>query len=100
MFAMFRLGRPNILPVGDLGVRRGMQNLYKLKVWGATISLSMRRVQPLHDLICTPRCCYAVIQLDFAHRAQYSHRKGPSRLGCRTAVANLQQHNAEAVCLL
>ncbi|KAK9867226.1 hypothetical protein WJX84_002222 [Apatococcus fuscideae] len=31
MFAMFRLGRPNILPVGDLGVRRGMENLYKLK---------------------------------------------------------------------
>ena len=35
MFAMFRLGRPNILPVGDLGVRRGMQTLYKLKVRAA-----------------------------------------------------------------
>lgn len=32
MFAMFRLGRPNVLPVGDLGVRRGMENLYRLKV--------------------------------------------------------------------
>lgn len=30
--AMFHLGHPDVLPVGDLGVRRGMQALYKLKV--------------------------------------------------------------------
>lgn len=32
MFAMFHLGRPDVLPVGDLGVRKGMQTLYGLKV--------------------------------------------------------------------
>ena len=32
MFAMFHLGRPNVLPVGDLGIRKGMQTLYGLKV--------------------------------------------------------------------
>lgn len=30
--AMFHLGHPDILPVGDLGVRKGMQWLYGLKV--------------------------------------------------------------------
>ena len=32
MFAMFHCGRLDILPVGDLGVRKGFQALYKLKV--------------------------------------------------------------------
>ena len=32
MFAMFHLGRMDVLPVGDLGVRNGMKELYGLKV--------------------------------------------------------------------
>lgn len=32
MFAMFHAGRPDILPVGDLAVRKGFQALYGLKV--------------------------------------------------------------------
>jgi DNA-3-methyladenine glycosylase II len=31
MFALFHLGKPNCLPTGDLGVRRGMKILYGLK---------------------------------------------------------------------
>ena len=31
MLLIFCLGRPDILPVGDYGVRRGMQQLYKLR---------------------------------------------------------------------
>jgi 3-methyladenine DNA glycosylase/8-oxoguanine DNA glycosylase len=31
MMLMFRLGRPNVLPVDDYGVRKGMQRLYKLR---------------------------------------------------------------------
>jgi len=30
MFLMFELGRPNVLPVGDLGVRNGMRTAYAL----------------------------------------------------------------------
>ena len=30
MFLMFHLGRPDVLPVGDLGVRKGMQAVYGL----------------------------------------------------------------------
>ena len=31
MFLMFHLGRPDVLPVGDLGVRKGMQAAYGLR---------------------------------------------------------------------
>lgn len=31
MFLMFRLGRPDVLPVLDLGVRKGAQRIYKLR---------------------------------------------------------------------
>jgi DNA-3-methyladenine glycosylase II len=31
MFLMFQLGRPDVLPVGDLGVRQGMRAAYGLK---------------------------------------------------------------------
>ena len=32
MFAMFHLGRPDIFPLGDLAVRKGLIHLYNLKV--------------------------------------------------------------------
>lgn len=31
MFLIFTLGRPDVLPVGDLGIRKGFQVVYKLK---------------------------------------------------------------------
>jgi DNA-3-methyladenine glycosylase II len=31
MFLMFALGRPDVLPVGDLGVRKGMQRHFRLR---------------------------------------------------------------------
>lgn len=31
MFLMFTLGRPDVLPTGDLGIQKGMQRLFKLK---------------------------------------------------------------------
>ncbi len=32
MFLMFRLGRPDVLPVLDLGVRKGAQRIYRMRV--------------------------------------------------------------------
>ena len=32
MYAMFVLGRPDVLPVGDWAVRKSMERLYGLKV--------------------------------------------------------------------
>ena len=49
MHAMFHLGSPDVLPVGDLGVRKGMQALYGLKVRGNGLEQRRRRhVSPLH----------------------------------------------------
>jgi DNA-3-methyladenine glycosylase II len=31
MFLMFRLHRPDILPIGDLGIQNAIQRLYKLR---------------------------------------------------------------------
>jgi DNA-3-methyladenine glycosylase II len=31
MFLMFRLGRPDILPEGDLGIQKGIQKAYRLR---------------------------------------------------------------------
>ena len=31
MFLMFHLGRPDVLPVGDQGIRRAVERLYGLK---------------------------------------------------------------------
>ncbi|MBK9260055.1 MAG: DNA-3-methyladenine glycosylase 2 family protein [Polyangiaceae bacterium] len=31
MFLMFRLGRPDVLPVQDLGIQQGMRKLYKMR---------------------------------------------------------------------
>ena len=31
MFLIFRLGRPDVLPVGDYGVQKGMQNAYRMR---------------------------------------------------------------------
>ena len=31
MFMIFHLHKPDLLPVGDLGIRRGFQKLYELK---------------------------------------------------------------------
>lgn len=30
MFLMFRLGRPDVLPINDLGIRKGFQHVYRL----------------------------------------------------------------------
>ena len=38
---MFHCGRLDILPVGDLGIRKGFQALYKLKVGFLPLSLSL-----------------------------------------------------------
>jgi DNA-3-methyladenine glycosylase II len=31
MFLMFRLGRPDVLPVGDLGIVKAMQKAYRMR---------------------------------------------------------------------
>lgn len=71
MFAMFHCGRPDILPVGDLAVRKGFQTLYALPAppsveemealaepWRPFRSLGRRA--PIVDRRCCCCCCLAV----------------------------------------
>ncbi|MEO7363022.1 MAG: DNA-3-methyladenine glycosylase 2 family protein [Gemmatimonadaceae bacterium] len=39
MFLMFRLGRPDVLPVLDLGVRKGAQQIYRMRKLPETVRL-------------------------------------------------------------
>jgi DNA-3-methyladenine glycosylase II len=45
MFLLFGLNRPDVLPTGDLGVRKGMQKLYRMRELPAP-SQMMRRAAP------------------------------------------------------
>ena len=63
IFSMFHLGRPDVLPVGDLGVRNGMKHLYNLKVnsWGACSCLQYQPRVSVH----IPGACYEGIWESF-----------------------------------
>lgn len=50
MFAMFHLGRPDVFPLGDLAVRKGLQELYKLKV--LCFPWPHHQVAPVCYLLC------------------------------------------------
>ncbi len=50
MFAMFHLGRPDVFPLGDLAVRKGLQELYKLKVHLFLLHLMQVQIQEAADL--------------------------------------------------
>ena len=62
MFLMFRLGRPNVLPVLDLGIRKAIQRAYRMR------SLpSAERIQKLGarwEPHCTIACWYLWRSLD------------------------------------
>lgn len=40
MFLMFRLGRPDVLPTADLGVRKGFQQLYRKRTLPTALALT------------------------------------------------------------
>ena len=46
MFLIFALNRPDVLPVGDLGIKKGFQKVFKLK--NLPIERTMHRLAKLH----------------------------------------------------
>jgi DNA-3-methyladenine glycosylase II len=54
MLLMFNLGRPDVLPVDDLGIRKGFQLVYGMKCLPATITLrrAARAWQPFRSAAC------------------------------------------------
>src|ERR671926_222270 len=62
MFLMFRLGRPNVLPVLDLGIRKAIQRAYRMRALP-----SAERIQKLGarwEPYCTIACWYLWRSLD------------------------------------
>jgi DNA-3-methyladenine glycosylase II len=62
MFLMFRLGRPNVLPVLDLGIRKAIQRAYRMRALP-----SAERIQKLGARwapYCTVACWYLWRSLD------------------------------------
>jgi DNA-3-methyladenine glycosylase II len=54
MFLMFHLGRPDVLPVGDLGIRRAVERLYGLEALpdAETLERLGERWRPYRTLAC------------------------------------------------
>ncbi|MDQ3169489.1 MAG: DNA-3-methyladenine glycosylase [Acidobacteriota bacterium] len=54
MFLIFRLGRPDILPVGDVGVQRAMRKLYGLRKHPSPARMTMlaRPWRPYRSIAC------------------------------------------------
>jgi DNA-3-methyladenine glycosylase II len=54
MLMMFSLGRPDVLPVGDLGIRAGVQQLFKLKTLpdAAKLTKLAKAWQPYRTVAC------------------------------------------------
>ena len=54
MFLIFRLGRPDILPVGDVGVQRAMRSLYGLRKHPSPVRMTAlaRPWRPYRSVAC------------------------------------------------
>ncbi len=54
MVLMFQLGRPDVLPVGDLGIQKGMQKLFRLRALPAAERMVklMRPFRPHRSVAC------------------------------------------------
>ena len=68
MLLIFRLGRPNVLPVDDYGVRKGMQRLYRMRE--LPDKAAMRRRGRKWEPWCSVACWYLwrVAELPSARR--------------------------------
>ncbi len=64
MFAMFHLGRMDVLPVGDLGVRNGMKLLY-----GLPVNLCFHSMSPHDTPALAIHFCMSFISMQFIKKA-------------------------------
>lgn len=56
-YAMFHLGKMDVLPVGDLGVRNGMKQLYGLKVRSSQAQAQAKPAQRASTGAVGGACC-------------------------------------------
>lgn len=58
MFAIFELHRPDILPIGDLGVRRGIGKIFKVKGSGPRGDLCLKKDASMIEKLASPYSPY------------------------------------------
>lgn len=56
MLLMFSLGRENVFPIDDLGIRQGMIRLYNLDLQGKDLSLKLQEIAESWQPFCTYAC--------------------------------------------
>jgi 3-methyladenine DNA glycosylase/8-oxoguanine DNA glycosylase len=84
MMLLFRLGRPNVLPVDDYGVRKGMQLLYKLRE--LPNKAAMRRRALKWEPWCSVASWYMWRCLELAPRAprkSAAKKKSPAKAAAK-----------------
>jgi 3-methyladenine DNA glycosylase/8-oxoguanine DNA glycosylase len=91
MMLLFRLGRPNVLPVDDYGVRKGMQLLYKMRELPNKVA--MRRRARKWEPWCSVASWYMWRCLELSARAPNSKVKGAAR---RKKTATGERANKKA----
>lgn len=76
MFLMFRLGRPNVLPEFDLGIRKAIQRAYRMRALPSAERI--RRLGAKWDPYCTVACWYLwrSLDVDGAARTPPERRQG------------------------
>lgn len=90
MMLLFRLGRPNVLPVDDYGVRKGMQRLYKLRE--LPDKAAMRRRARKWEPWCSVASWYLWRCLDLPART----RMKPATPCKKTAAGDMPKGKASA----
>lgn len=73
MYLMFRLGRPDVLPVDDLGIRSAMRRAYGMR--GLPKKERMRRIAAAWQPYRSVACFYLWRSLDTAKRPPQPRRK-------------------------
>jgi DNA-3-methyladenine glycosylase II len=77
MYLMFRLGRRDVLPVDDLGIRSAMRRAYSMR--GLPDKRRMQRIAEAWRPYRTLACFYLWRSLDSARRAAPSRRASPRK---------------------
>eukprot|EP00877_Chromochloris_zofingiensis_P011900 jgi/Chrzof1/6964/Cz02g05210.t1 len=99
MFAMFHLGRPDVLPVGDLGVRKGMQVLYGLK--SLPSPAEMQRISECWRPFRSVGCYYMwKVPMTTTSPGRKSSKKAQSAVAAATAAASVNSDAATGTTVM
>src|SRR3546814_1519641 len=85
MMLMFRLGRADVLPVDDLGIRKGAQEVDRLEAMPTPKELAARSEEHTSELQSLMRISYAVFCLKKKNTTQNKANSDPLRENNQTS---------------